>query len=612
MKTLRARWSCGRAMFLASAVLLCEAKAFAQTTDPAVIPVVTIQATTPVACIYPPNPPAGPVAKLGVFTVFRQGNTNLSLNVYYTIGGTASNGVDYATISQWVTIPAGTVSNNVFIGPLYPGPTNTLTVDLQLAPSPLLTPINYQIGVPSNAVVYIESTQLPPASVTIDFPANGQVFYTPTNVLISAMVGPFATNPFATNVEFFAGTNDLGSGRLEVTEIGAGYYRTGYFLYWTNPPPGNYPLTAVASIYDGTSITSAPVNISVLPGPPPLLPPVVRIITPANGSVFHAPVNVPLYAYATNSESWFNGITSVEFFAGTNSLGFGQRVPILPPIGPGPQPLVIALSPNLFFFIWSNTPVGEYALTAVATDNGGLTATSGVVNITVLPPVPAPTNRPAIVSIVASDPVAIEGTNCWVWPGETNAPPTWANWPAAACRVITNCGPKAATFTVRRIGDTNADLTVAYNIGGTASNGVDYVTLPGSVTIPAGDCDAFVNIVPIDDGPPDINKTVILALTPSTNVPPDYLIGFPPRAAAIIIDNNGPRPVVGMLPGGCFHLASPGPDAAWFCIEYSTDLVNWTPVCTNQVVNGSIDYVDPDAPTNPVRFYRAVPLASGP
>jgi hypothetical protein len=41
-------------------------------------------------------------------------------------------------------------------------------------------------------------------------------------------------------------------------------------------------------------------------------------------------------------------------------------------------------------------------------------------------------------------------------------------------------------------------------------------------------------------------------------------------------------------------------------------MANWTPVCTNQVINGSIDFVDPDAAGNPSRFYRAVPLTNPP
>ena len=99
--------------------------------------------------------------------------------------------------------------------------------------------------------------------------------------------------------------------------------------------------------------------------------------------------------------------------------------------------------------------------------------------------------------------------------------------------------------------------------------------------------------MPIDDGPPDITKTVILTLTPSTNAPPDYLLGYPSRAAAIILDSGGPMPVTGLLPDKSFHLVMPGPDAAWFGIEYSTNLANWTSVCTNQVINGSIDFVGP-------------------
>ncbi len=382
-----------------------------------------------------------------------------------------------------------------------------------------------------------------------------------------------------------------------------------WIFNWLNPSPGNYPLTAVATDNGGASTTSDPVNITVLQGPPTNLPPVVRMVSPANGSVFHAPINLPLFAFANDPDG---SVSSVEFFAGTNHLGFGQRrwYP-LPRIVIG-DPMPPIYPTNLFFLIWSNAPVGVYALTAVATDNGGASTTSAPpVNIAILPSLPPPTNRPPIVSIVATDPMAIEGTNCWVWPGETNSPPTWAAWPTAVCRYFTNCGPKTATFTVRRFGDTNGDLTVPYDIGGTASNGVDYVALPGSVTIPAGERRALITIVPIDDGPPDVNKTVILALTASTNLPPDYLLGFPRRAAAIIID-QAPCPTTGMLPDGCFHLAAPGPDAAWFSIEYSTDLVNWTSICTNQVINGSIDFVDPDAVGNPSRFYRAVPLTNAP
>ncbi len=493
MKTIRYCLGGGRLLALFIFTLAFGGKVFAQVTDtnPA-IPVVTIQATKPFA-----SGPQDP----GIFTVFRAGNTNEYLNIYYLISGSASNGVDYAMIGNFVAIPAGATSNTITITPLTNASTSvTRTVDLTLSPSPTLNPVNYEIGNPSNAVVYI------------------------------------------------------------------------------------------------TGITNT--NI----------PPSVRIISPANGAVFRAPINIPLYAYANELDG---SIVSVEFFAGSNSLGFGTSLALPPPLNP-----VATTNPpfptNVYFLVWSNATVGSNTLTAKATDNGGASTVSAPVNITVLPPLPPPTNRPPVVSIVATDPVAIEGTNCWVWPGESNALPTWAAWPTAVCRYFTNCGPKTATFTVFRCGDTNGDLTVFYGIGGTASNGVDYVTIPGFVTIPSGERLGLITIVPIDDGPPGVIKTVILTLNPSTNTPPDYLPGFPRRAAAIIIDSIAPRPVAGLLPIGCFHFVAPGPDAAWFCIEYSTDLANWTPFCTNQVVNGSIDFVDPDSQSDQSRFYRVVPLAGPP
>jgi hypothetical protein len=597
------------AVFLFTA--LSGVNGFAQTAG--TIPVVTVQATQPFATATSP----------GVFTVFRAGNTDAMLNVWYDLGGTASNGVDYALIPpHLVAIDAGAVSNTIVIAPLTNPPSGTIarTVVLTLTNSPLMTLVNYEIGSPSRAVVNIEvngATNLPP-SVSLVEPADGAVFYTPTNIQMLAK----ATDPdgSVTNVEFFAGTNDLGPGSPVVLDPPGVNGVTGlvYLFNWLNPLPGDYPLTAVATDNGGASTASAAVNITILKGMPTNLPPVVRIISPANGATFFAPVNIPLYAYASDPDG---SVKSVEFFDGTNSLGLGQPVPGPTPLAGnslvvgGPVPPIYPT--NLYSLIWSNAPVGDHVLTAQATIvfSGHplvLVAVSDPVKIAVLPSPPPPTNRPAVMSIVASDTVAIEGTNCWVWPGETNSPPTWAAWPTAVCRFFTNCGPKTATFTVRRFGDTNGDVIVPYDIGGTASNGVDYVALPGSVTVSAGERRALITVVPVDDGPPDVNKTVILTLTPSTNTPPDYLVGFPPRAAAVIVDSDGPRPVAGMLPGNCFHLVKPGPDAAWFCIESSTDMTHWLPVCTNQVINGSIDFVDPDAQGNPARFYRAKPLTGPP
>jgi hypothetical protein len=90
------------------------------------------------------------------------------------------------------------------------------------------------------------------------------------------------------------------------------------------------------------------------------------------------------------------------------------------------------------------------------------------------------------------------------------------------------------------------------------------------------------------------------------------VVGVPPCAAALILDGQWPAAATAVLPDRCFHVTATGPNGAWFRIDCTTDLTHWTSLCTNQVVNGSIDFVDPDAPTNATRFYRAVPVLQAP
>jgi hypothetical protein len=217
----------------------------------------------------------------------------------------------------------------------------------------------------------------------------------------------------------------------------------------------------------------------------------------------------------------------------------------------------------------------------------------------------------SVVDIVATDPIAIVGTNSWVWPGLASAVPGWLEWPPIIPFPFTNWGPKGALFTVRRFGGETNAITVTYSIGGTASNGVDYVELPGYVTFPANRAYSLIPVMPIDNGPPYIPKTVILTLTTNNATPPEYVIGIPGRAAAVI-RSNWPRPMPLLLPDGSFHLNATGPDGAWYCVQSSTDLLNWSSVCTNQVVQGAIDYVDAGVPNNVQQFYRAVPLGNPP
>lgn len=60
------------------------------------------------------------------------------------------------------------------------------------------------------------------------------------------------------------------------------------------------------------------------------------------------------------------------------------------------------------------------------------------------------------------------------------------------------CSPGAITFTNN--GDTTQALVIPFTIGGTAINGTDYTTIPGSVTIPAGQSSTTLIINALNDG----------------------------------------------------------------------------------------------------------------
>jgi Bacterial Ig domain/Calcineurin-like phosphoesterase/Calx-beta domain len=101
-------------------------------------------------------------------------------------------------------------------------------------------------------------------------------------------------------------------------------------------------------------------------------------------------------------------------------------------------------------------------------------------------------------------------------------------------------GANTGLYTVTRVGPTTAPLTVSYAIGGTAANGVDYVALSGTVTIPVGASTATIPLVPLDDAILEGNETVTLTL--SSNAA--YFIGSPGSAIVTISDDENAPPTI--------------------------------------------------------------------
>jgi len=114
----------------------------------------------------------------GTFTITRMWGTNLDLAVNYAVGGTASNGFNYSSLTNSIFIPAGMISSTVPIVPLDDNLVDgDTTVILTLSVS-----ATYNLGTPVAATVTIHDT---PFNVW-------RLAEFGTNANISAVSGDFA------------------------------------------------------------------------------------------------------------------------------------------------------------------------------------------------------------------------------------------------------------------------------------------------------------------------------------------------------------------------------------------------------------------------------------
>jgi hypothetical protein len=99
---------------------------------------------------------------------------------------------------------------------------------------------------------------------------------------------------------------------------------------------------------------------TILKSAPSNSPPTVTLTSPAEGATFQAPAAITIAAEAADSDGT---VSQVSFYAGTTLIGTDSSSP--------------------FSTAWINVAAGNYTLTAIATDNLGMTTTSGPVHVTV-------------------------------------------------------------------------------------------------------------------------------------------------------------------------------------------------------------------------------------
>lgn len=171
--------------------------------------------------------------------------------------------------------------------------------------------------------------------------------FSPTNITINVgdvvrwtNSSPASHDSTSTNAVFTWSTNMPTSSRVTM-------------LLFTNV--GRYPY--FCAIHTFAPLNAHPEQTGTVSVVTASLPPSVTLTNPANNAKFRAPANLVLQAATTSAGT----VTNVQFFSGANLLGNATVAP--------------------FNFPLNNLAAGNYSFTALAQDNGGLTATSAVVNV---------------------------------------------------------------------------------------------------------------------------------------------------------------------------------------------------------------------------------------
>lgn len=161
---------------------------------------------------------------------------------------------------------------------------------------------------------------------------------------------------------------------------------------------GTDTISMPATVYVGLAVTSHNTaatatatfsNVAISSPTSGNTPPTVSISSPAAGASYTAPANIPITATAGDVDGL---VTRVDFYAGTQLVGSATASP--------------------FTATWSNVSAGTYNLKAVATDNGGGTATSPSISVTVAG-VPTQTPPTSVVFVPPTD-YATNVTSCTV------------------------------------------------------------------------------------------------------------------------------------------------------------------------------------------------------
>ncbi len=185
-----------------------------------------------------------------------------------------------------------------------------------------------------------------PADISLFSPAAGSSYTAPAVIPLAASVD--AGEKTVARVQFFNGSTLIAEVIVEPFEFN-----------WTAVGPGTYALTAVATLDDESTLSTAEVTVTVT-AEPSGIEPSITLTSPTVGASFLAPASIGLGATVTANG---NNISRVRFYNGTTLLSEDYTAP--------------------FSFTWIGVPGGSYNLSAQVVYGAGETVSTPVRTISV-------------------------------------------------------------------------------------------------------------------------------------------------------------------------------------------------------------------------------------
>ncbi len=459
----------------------------------------------------------------GTFTITRDNVTGTSLNVFFTMGGTAVNGADYTlSNSSFVTIPASQASATVTLTPV----NDTTFEGDETAILTISANAEYTVGSPSSATVTIaDDDALPTVTISASDPSASEAGPDPGTFTVSRAGGP--------------------TGALTVN----------YTVGGTASSGGDYtPLSGSVTIPSGS--TSAPFSVTPIDDSEVESNETVVITlaasasynigTPGSATVTIADNDVALPAVtitATDPDASEQGLDPGTFTVTRSLVSASALVVQLTRSGSALSGVDYTISAGTTLTILANQASATITVTPI---NDALVETDETVVLTVAPDaaytVGSPNNATVTihsediaptVTITATDPDASEQ------------------------------GADAGTFTVTRNPVNSNPLTVQLTRTGTAVSGVDYtISAGGTVGIPANQASATITVTPIDDSLVESDETVIVSIAPDA----EYVVGSPNSATVTIADNDAALPTV-TISATDPNASETGPDAGTLTVS---------------------------------------------